>query len=102
MMEIATLRAALREAHARGAMLIHNVRDRHRNWIGTWEVEPLDYGSLGPEHVGREVVYHDHRRAELGIITSWCNGLVFARYSTGDTAAGAEPESLSLVVRRVL
>lgn len=78
---------------------VHNVRDGRHGWIGSWEVEPLVYNALGPEHVGRTVIYQDHGRAEAGTITSWRDGVVFARYSRGDTAAGADPQNLSLAVR---
>jgi hypothetical protein len=78
---------------------IHNVRDRRHGSVGSWEVEPLVYEALGPEHIGRTVIYRDHGRAEAGTITSWRNGIVFARYSLGDTAAGADAASLSLAVR---
>lgn len=79
--------------------LAHNVDDRRRSWVGSWEVEPLDYSRLGPEHVGRTVIYRDHGRAEAGTITSWRNGVVFARYSRGDTSAGANASMLVLGVR---
>lgn len=79
-------------------MIVNNVRDGRQNWVGTWEVEPLVYDELGPEHVGRTVIYQDHGRAEAGTITSWRDGIVFARYSQGDTAAGADPANLSLAV----
>ena len=78
---------------------VHNVRDGRHGHVGSFEVEPLVYNALGPEHIGRTVVYRDHGRAEAGTITSWRDGTVFARYSRGDTAAGARPENLSLVIR---
>lgn len=82
-------------------MIIHNVRDGRVGWIGSWEVEPLNYASLASDHVGRTVIYQDHGRAEAGTITSWRDGIVFARYSRGDTSAGADPAQLSLAVRSV-
>jgi hypothetical protein len=60
------------------------------------------YEALGPEHVGRSVVYRDHGRAEVGTITSWRDGIVFARYSRGNTSAGADPANLSLVIGAVM
>lgn len=75
---------------------VHNVRDGRHGQIGSWEVEPLVYDELGPDHIGRTVIYRDHNRAEAGTITSWRDGIVFARYSQGDTAAGANPRNLSL------
>lgn len=79
-------------------MQIHNVRDGRHGVVGSWEVEPLVYDALGPEHVGRTVIYQDHGRAEAGTITSWRNGVVFARYSRGDTAAGSDAANLSLAI----
>ena len=78
---------------------IPNVRDGRYGCVRSFEVEPLVYAALGPDDVGRTVVYQDHGRAEAGTITSWRDGTVFARYSRGDTAAGARPENLSLVIR---
>jgi len=80
-------------------MIVHNVRDGRVGCIGSWEAEPLVYDKLGPEYVGRTVIYRDFGRAEAGTITSWRNGIVFARYSRGDTAAGAAPENLLLAIR---
>lgn len=81
-------------------MLLHNVRDDRVGAVGSWLTEPLDYAALGPGHVGRTVIYRDHGRAEAGTITSWRNGVVFARYSRGDTAAGAKAGDLVLGIRR--
>ena len=80
-------------------MIVSNVRDGRHGWVGSWEAEPLNYDALGPEHIGRTVIYRDHGRAEAGTITSWRNGVVFARYSRGDTAAGAAATDLLLAVR---
>jgi hypothetical protein len=80
-------------------MIIHNVRDGRHGCIGSWEVEPLVWIELGPDHVGRTVIYRDHGRAEAGTITSWRDGIVFAKYSRGDTAAGADPSNLMLAIR---
>ena len=82
-------------------MIIHNVRDGRCGMIGSWLTEPLVYDALSPEHVGRTVIYRDHGRAEAGTITSWRDGIVFARYSRGDTAAGAAASDLVLAVRTV-
>lgn len=79
--------------------LVHNVRDGRHGHVGSFEVEPLSYEHLTHADVGRSVVYQDHGRAEAGTITSWRDGIVFARYSCGDTAAGANPSNLSLVIR---
>jgi hypothetical protein len=77
-------------------MIVHNVNDRRRGWVGSWETKPLEYDKL---HVGELVIYRDHGRAEVGVITSWRDGTVFARYSLGDTAAGAKAGDLVLGVR---
>lgn len=74
---------------------VHNVRDGRNGCIGSWKVEPLVYDALGPDHIGRTVIYRDHNRAEAGTITSWRDGIVFARYSRGDTAAGESGLSLT-------
>lgn len=79
-------------------MIVHNVRDGRTGTVRSYETEPLVYDALGPDHVGRTVVYRDHGRAEAGTITSWRNGTVFAKYSRGDTAAGANPSDLLLAV----
>lgn len=89
--------------------VVHNVHDRRYGWIGSWETEPLDVAKLTEADVGRTVIYRDHlamldpnRGApEAGTLTSWCGGLVFARYSRGDTAAGAKASDLVFGVRRV-
>ncbi len=75
-------------------MEVHNVTDRRFDWIGSWKTEPLDYGALTEADVGRTIIYRDHGRAEAGTLSSWKNGIVFARYSKGDTAAGADPNDL--------
>lgn len=79
-------------------LIVNNVRDGRQGKIGSWEVEPLVYDALGPEHVGRTVIYQDVGRAEAGTLTSWRDGVVFARYSRGDTAAAADPANLSFAV----
>jgi hypothetical protein len=81
-----------------GGTTVNNVRDGRNGMIGSWQVKPLVYDELGPDDVGRTVIYQDHGRAEAGTITSWRNGIVFARYSRGDTAASANPANLSLAI----
>lgn len=77
-----------------------NVYDRRTGDIRAFETEPLVYDELKPEHVGRTVIYRAAWCfAEAGTLTSWRDGIVFARYSTGDTAAGALPEHLEFAVR---
>lgn len=77
-------------------MIVHNVRDGRCGLVRSFEAKPLVYDALGPEHVGATVIYRDHGRAEAGTITSWRDGIVFARYSRGDTAAGANASDLLL------
>lgn len=80
-------------------MKIHNVYDHRHGCIGSWEVEPLVYVKLGPEHIGRTVIYRTHGVSEAGTIVSWRKHIVYARYSRGDTAAGARPENLYLAIK---
>lgn len=80
--------------------LLHNVHDKHRQWTGSWEAMPLVYDQLTSADIGRRVIYVDsHGPSEVGILTSWRDGIVFARYSTGDTAAAAEPARLYIAVQ---
>lgn len=81
--------------------LVHNVDDRRRGWIGAWKIEPLDYDKLTEADIGRTVIYRDHGRAEAGTLTSWRGGIVFARYSRGDTAAGAAHADLVFGVQNL-
>ena len=81
-------------------MIIHNVTDRRqRQWIGSWEAEPLDVAALTPADVGRTVIYRDHGRAEAGTLTSWNAERVWARYSTGDTASASHPDNLCIATQ---
>ena len=79
--------------------IIHNVSDRRHGWIGSWEAEPLVLSDLTPADIGRTVIYRDHGRAEAGTLTSWSTKTVWARYSTGETAAGSHPDNLMLAVK---
>ena len=79
-------------------IIVPNVSDGRIGWIGPWEVEPLPV-TLGPELIGRTVIYVDHNRAEAGTVTSYRDSTIFARYSRGDTAAGARLSDLQLGVR---
>ena len=80
--------------------IVHNVDDRRHGWIGSWTVAPLDVSKLTNADVGRTVIYRDHGRAEAGTLTSWRDGIVFARYSRGDTAAGANASDLVFGISR--
>jgi len=75
-------------------MMVHNVWDRRHGVMRAFEVEPLHFDSLTEADIGRTVIYRDVGRAEAGTLTSFRDGLVFARYSRGDTAAGAVASSL--------
>lgn len=78
---------------------VHNVDDRRRSWVGSWETEPLDPRKLTKADVGRTVIYQDHGRAEAGTLSSWRETTIFARYSRGDTAAGASASDLVFGIR---
>jgi hypothetical protein len=80
--------------------VIHNVRDGRYGWIGSWKIASLDIAKLTEADVGRTVIYRDHGRAEAGTITSWRAGIVFARYSRGDTSAGARASDLVFGIDR--
>jgi hypothetical protein len=82
--------------------LVHNVRDGRCGWVGSWETEPLDITKLTALDIGRTVIYRDYGRAEAGTLTSWKarENIVFAKYSRGDTAAGAYPYDLVFGIRR--
>lgn len=86
----------------RDKTVIHNVRDGRHGNLGSWKTEPLVYDALRDEDVGRTVIYQDHGRAEAGTLTSWRSGLVFARYSRGDTAAASSPADLCFGIEQVL
>lgn len=75
--------------------VVHNVEDRRHGWIGSWNVEPLSFSKLTEADIGRTVIYRPrHGQAEAGTLVSWRDGLVFARYSRGDTAAASGPDYL--------
>lgn len=80
--------------------IIHNVDDGRFGWVGSWEIEPLDYTKLKISDMGRTVIYRYHGRAEAGTLTSWRDGMVFARYSRGDTAAGTLASNMVFGVAR--
>lgn len=80
-------------------MKIINVEDRRNDWIGAWEAEPLSVEKLTEADVGRTVIYRSHNKAEAGTLTSWRGNTVFARYSKGNTAAGADSADLVFGVR---
>lgn len=81
--------------------VVHNVRDRRRGWIGSWLTAPLNIDRLTESDIGRTVIYRDFGRQEAGTLTSWRDGIVFARYSQGDTSAGARACDLVFGLVRV-
>lgn len=83
------------------SLLITNVYDGRVGMIGSWITEPLVYDALKPGDVGRTVIYRDHGRAEAGTLTSWRDGIVFARYSRGETAAGSHHLDLCFGIKTV-
>lgn len=83
------------------AEIVHNVTNRRYDYIGSWEVAPLDYDALQETDAGRRVVYRDFGRAELGYISSWRNGTVFALFHKGDTAAGCNAEDLVFATKQI-
>lgn len=89
----------------RGPDRIHNVLDRRNgpDQINSWEVEPISYDALNPtSDIGADVIYRDGlRRPEVGTISSWRNGLVFVRFTSGSTAAACSPADLLRGKRRI-
>jgi hypothetical protein len=82
-------------------MIIDNVHDRRNGFVGSWEAEPLVYYELHPSDVGRTVIYKNGVTVEAGTLESWCGGRVYVRYSTGETAAGADPTNLSFGIQQL-
>lgn len=80
---------------------IINVHDRRHAWIGSWIIEdqPLDVNALVDSDIGRTVIWQSYGKAEAGTISSWRFGLVFVRFSTGDTGAACKPDELSFAVK---
>lgn len=76
--------------------ILHNVCDRRTvpGYIGSWIVEPFDIAALTEKDKGRTVIYADYGRAEAGTLSSWSPTTAWARFSTGDTAAGCDPKTL--------
>ena len=80
-------------------MIIHNVRDRRNDWIGSWEAEPLDIEKLTEADVGRTVIFQSYNDAEAGTLVSWRDRTLWARFSKGDTAASCRVDDLAMAVR---
>jgi hypothetical protein len=69
-------------------------------WIGSWEVALLNINLLRNEDIGRTVIYSDSRgKSEAGTLVSWNNRHVFARYSSGDTAAASYAMDLTFGIK---
>lgn len=79
--------------------VVINVHDRRHQWVGSWVVAPLRYTQLTDNDIGRTVIYRDFGRAEAGTLSSFRDGRVWARFSTGDTAACCDPSDLCFGVR---
>lgn len=80
-------------------MIVHNVRDRRHNWIGSWEVQPLDMDALTEADVGRTVIFQSYNDAEAGTLVSWRDRTLWARFHKGDTAASCGVDDLVFAVR---
>jgi hypothetical protein len=80
-------------------MIVDNVHDGRRGYIGSWIAEPLIYEKLCWEDVGRTVIYQKCGGGEAGTLNSWRDGIVFARYTRGGTAAGASAADLVFGLR---
>jgi hypothetical protein len=79
---------------------IINVRDRRHGWIGEWDVEPFNINALADADIGRTVIYRPMVGfPEAGTLSSWRLGLVFVRFTQGDTAAACKPQDLMIAVR---
>jgi hypothetical protein len=78
-----------------------NVTDRRHSWIGEWDVEPLVYEQLTDADIGRTVIYRGYGPwgNEAGTLSSFRDGLVWARFSRGDTAAACQPDAVCFGVQ---
>lgn len=81
--------------------IVHNVTSKHNGWIGPWRTEPLVYENLTEADIDRDVIFRDYGRAEHGILKSFRNGTVWARFHHGDTAAGCNPGDLVFAVEEM-
>ncbi len=82
---------------AKPSDVVHNVNDPWRGWIGSWETEPFVYDRLCSLDIDRRVIYLGKPamwRTDLGLISSWRDGLVFVRFGVGPTAAACNPRDL--------
>lgn len=79
---------------------IHNVHDRRNGWIGSWEASKMDILDLVDSNIGKTVIYVDATdRREAGTLSSFRGDTVWARFSTGSTAASCRLEDLWLAVK---
>lgn len=84
--------------------LIRNVHDRRHEVFGTFrtEEETVDYDLLTESDVGRTVIYVRPGLAEAGTLSSYRNGLLFVRFTVGDTAAACRPQDCHFAHRGAL
>lgn len=77
-----------------------NVHDRRHLWIGSWETDAFDINALTDADIGRTVIYFPGAGyPEAGTLTSWRLGLVFVRFTRGDTAAACKPSDLKFGIK---
>lgn len=77
-----------------------NVHDRRHQWIGSWETDAFDMNALSDADVGRTVIYFPSAGSpEAGTLHSWHHGLVFVRFTKGDTAAACKPGDLRFGIK---
>jgi hypothetical protein len=80
---------------------VFNVVDRRHGWIGGWEIGDYSLAeiNLTDDYIGRTVIYINPTTREAGTLTSFNDELAFARYTTGETAAGANKRDLYFAIR---
>lgn len=79
-----------------------NVEDRRHGWVGEWEVSPLSlaYAALDWMDKGRSVIYQNHKKIEVGTITSFNKDFVWVRFGVrGSTSAACKRETLVFAIR---
>jgi len=55
----------------------------------------IDISSLTETDKGRGVIFHTHHGStERGVLSSWNDHYVFARFTQGSTAAACDPQQL--------
>ncbi len=57
---------------------------------------PIRIADLTEADKGRKVLFHHHHGGtEEGVVSSWNDHWIFARFTLGSTAAACDPEQLS-------